>query len=88
VQNHQFTAQKLGKTQHQAQLHPLPASAQPVGKKRARREQIVPEAELWHFPLILRGIDPHEHPAGANRLAQRRARNKVAKASRKTNRRR
>lgn len=36
---------------------------------------------------VFQGIDPDVDPAAANRLAKRRAKNKVARASRKVNRR-
>ena len=36
---------------------------------------------------MFQGIDPDVDPAAANRLAKRRAKNKVARASRKANRR-
>lgn len=36
---------------------------------------------------IFQGIDPETDPAAANRLAKRRAKNKVARASRRANRR-
>lgn len=36
---------------------------------------------------IFQGVDPDLDPAAANRLAKRRAKNKVARASRKANRR-
>ncbi|WP_396645408.1 hypothetical protein [Microbacterium sp.] len=66
-----------------------------VGKKRARRERTVGEITPWHTRLlnalqgrqVFAGIDPDEDPAAANRLAKRRRRNRLAKASRKINRR-
>jgi hypothetical protein len=36
---------------------------------------------------MFQGVDPERDPAAANRLAKRRAKNKVARASRKANRR-
>lgn len=69
---------------------------QPTPTREAQRE-----AKLDAYPVkwggrilsalqgrrIFEGIDPERDPAAANRLAKRRAKNKVARASRKANRR-
>ncbi|WZH36266.1 MAG: hypothetical protein PIR02_16080 [Microbacterium enclense] len=64
------------------------------GAKRLRRERPAPEITPWHMRIlnalqgrqVFEGIDLDD-PAAANRLAKRRRRNRIAKASRKTNRR-
>ncbi|OZD48610.1 hypothetical protein CH252_18965 [Rhodococcus sp. 06-1477-1B] len=66
------------------------------GKKRQRREPSMPEITPWHMRILnalqgrqmFQGIDADLDPAAANRLAKRRRRNRLAKASRKLNRRR
>ena len=68
-----------------------------IGRKRAKREARKTYANpsswggailraLQHQP-VFQGIDAEEDPAAANRLAKRRRKNRLAKASRKANRR-
>lgn len=65
------------------------------GKKRQRRERPAAPITPWHARILnalqgrplFQGIDPELDPAASNRLAKRRRRNRIAKASRKTNRR-
>lgn len=66
-----------------------------MGKKRARRQKPVGTVTPWHSRIlnalqgraVFQGIDPETDPAAHNRLLKRRAKNRMAKASRKANRR-
>lgn len=71
-------------------------AAEPImGEKRARRQKPVGKVTPWHSRIlnalqgrqVFQGIDPEMDPAAFNRLQKRRAKNRVAKASRKANRR-
>lgn len=65
-----------------------------VGRKRARREKVLPLHTPWHARIleglrakpIYQGLDVDLDPHRAKQLQKRRAKNRVAAKSRRTNR--